>query len=287
MTARSTPAPDPDRSWGGADLDLDAYLARIGYRGPLAPTEETLRGLHRAHLAAIPFENVSVLLGEQPRLDLKSVQDKLVRRERGGYCYEHNGLFAAVAERVGFGVACLAARVSVGAHGLRPATHVVLAVVDLQGMAWVADVGFGGTGLLEPIRLADGAREQQGDRGFSVHRVDAGEWVLRTTTDEQTTDLYSFTLEPRYRVDHEVGNYYTATHPDSPFVRGLTAQRTSAGERSVLRGTRLVTSRAGGEEAVELAPAEVSTVLADVFGIVLEPAEAAALAGKVEAAAQD
>lgn len=80
-------------TWSGEELDLDAYLARIGHQGAIAPDLETLRGLQRAHVASIPFENLEVALGRQVPLDLKSLQAKLVGRRRGGYCYEQNALF--------------------------------------------------------------------------------------------------------------------------------------------------------------------------------------------------
>jgi N-hydroxyarylamine O-acetyltransferase len=96
--------------WEIDRLDLDAYLARIGFGGAPAADVDTLRALHRAHHAAIPFENVDIVLGRRLEVDLDSVQDKLVRRPRGGYCFEHNLLFAAVLERLGYAVTRLAAR---------------------------------------------------------------------------------------------------------------------------------------------------------------------------------
>jgi N-hydroxyarylamine O-acetyltransferase len=97
--------------WETGRLDLDAYLERIAYAGSLAADADTLRGLHRAHAATIPFENLDIVLGRTIELDLDSVQDKLVGRRRGGYCFKHNLLFAAVLERVGYAVTRLAARV--------------------------------------------------------------------------------------------------------------------------------------------------------------------------------
>ena len=83
-------------------LDLGAYLERIGWSGEVAVTLETLSRLIRAHMSSIAFENLDILLGRPVRLDLDAIQDKLVRRRRGGYCFEHAILFAAAIERLGY-----------------------------------------------------------------------------------------------------------------------------------------------------------------------------------------
>jgi hypothetical protein len=128
-------------------IDLDAYFTRIGYAGVRRPIMETLRALHLAHATHIPFENLDVLLGRRILLDLESLQTKLVRGRRGGYCFEQNALFAAVLERLGFTVTRLAARVRMGVTRVLPRTHVALAV-DVDGGSWLADVGFGELGTV-------------------------------------------------------------------------------------------------------------------------------------------
>ena len=112
----------PDE-WSAAKLDLDAYLLRISYSGPTEPSEAALATLQRAHLAAIPFENLDIMLGRGVQLDLDSIQAKLVRARRGGYCYEHGQLFGAVLERLGFGVERLLARCGPDGQPARPARN--------------------------------------------------------------------------------------------------------------------------------------------------------------------
>src|SRR6266550_822553 len=137
---------------GSVSFDLAAYLRRIGYAGELSPSRATLDALHRAHATAIPFENLDILLGVPIRLDLASLQAKLVTARRGGYCFEQNTLFAAALEQFGFAVTRLAARVRLNAVAVNPRTHMLLRV-DVAGTSWIADVGFGGAGLLWPIPL--------------------------------------------------------------------------------------------------------------------------------------
>src|SRR6516225_6723599 len=119
-------------------LDLDSYLARVQYAGVLRASAEVLRELHLAHATHIPFENLDILLGRPIRLDLESLQAKLVHGKRGGYCFEQNLLFAAVLERLGFSVTCLAARVRLGTTRLLPRTHMLLKV-DVDGGSWLVD----------------------------------------------------------------------------------------------------------------------------------------------------
>src|ERR1700733_9767208 len=149
--ASGRPAPDEaDDEWAAGELDLAASLRRIGYDAALAPTGPTLAGLHRAHVATIPFENADVMLGRGVAVDLPSIQHKLVRRGRGGYCFEHGQLLAAALERLGYGVDRLLARVS----GERDARAHLLLRVRAGQECWVADTGFG-TGLIEPLPFRD------------------------------------------------------------------------------------------------------------------------------------
>jgi len=246
-------------------LDLDGYLARIGFRGRCEPDRQTLGGLHLAHLGAIPFENIDVLLGRGVRLDLDSLQDKLVRRPRGGYCFEHNTLFAAALREIGFGVTTLEARVRPpGATHTLPRTHMVLRV-DLDGRALLADVGFGGDGPLHPVPLDGGAVEQGGDayRVTSEGRVK----VLQIRRRDAWQDLYAFTLDEALPIDFAVANHYTSTFPTSPFVTTLTAQLSLPDERRILRGRTLTLRRGDTENASQVAEEELIPLLESSFGI--------------------
>lgn len=223
MTGVSVPA--------GA-LDLGAYLRRIGYGGTGEPTPPALQVLHLAHATHIPFENLDILLGRSIRLDLESLQAKLVAGGRGGYCFEQNTLFAAALGALGFDVTLLAARVRFGATRVLPRTHMALQV-HIDKTAWLADVGFGATGLLLPIRFEDRAEVRQFAWTYRLAE-EAGQWVLQSQRDGAWVDLYAFTLEPQLPVDFEVANHYVSTHPQSRFVQTLTAQRVEPEARHTL-----------------------------------------------------
>jgi N-hydroxyarylamine O-acetyltransferase len=241
-------------------LDLDAYLARTGYAGPLVPGAEVLSELHLAHVTHIPFENLDVQLGRPIRIDLDSLQAKLVHGRRGGYCFEQNTLFAAVLERVGFRVTRLAARVRSGTTRVLPRTHMVLKV-DGDGGSWLADVGFGGEGLLKPVLLAAGQAVRHYAWTYRVVSED-GAWVLQSLHRGTWVALYTFTPEPQFDVDYEVANHYTSTHPSSRFVTTLTVQLATSDARYVLRDRELTVWRGDESEARAVAEGELLDLLA-------------------------
>jgi len=230
---RRAAMPERDGAATRQPFDLDAYFERIEYAGDRTPSRATLDALHLAHATHIPFENLDILLGRPIRLDLDSLQAKLVLGRRGGYCFEQNRLFAAALETLGFAVTPLAARVRFGTSSLLPRTHMLLRV-DVGGVRLLADVGFGLYGLLLPLQLDDATESRQFDWTYRVVG-DGGQHVLQVRAGIVWTDLYAFTLEPQYAVDYELANYYTSTHPSSRFVQALIAQRVATDVRRMLR----------------------------------------------------
>lgn len=250
-------------------MDLRAYLHRIGYAGDLAPTAATLEALHFAHATHVPFENLDIMLGRGIRLDPESLERKLVTDRRGGYCFEQNLLFAAALDSIGFEYSMLSARVRYGATVIRPRTHMLL-LVAADGVQWLADVGFGGDGLLRPVRLEEGAESQQFRWTYRVVR-DGRHWVLQTRRPDGWLDMYAFTLEPHERVDYEVANHFTSTYPDSPFRMMAIAQRAAPEARYILRGRQF--SIDTGETVTQrtITDDELLTVLRETFGLELPP----------------
>lgn len=218
-------------------IDLEAYLARVGYAGSRRPSLETLTGLHETHVTAVPFENLDILLGRGISLELPALEAKLVKARRGGYCFEQNTLFQAVLQAMGFRVTPLAARVRMGMADVRPRTHMLLRVAVDEG-AWLADVGFGGDGLMRPLSFAPGAEVWTAGVGHRLRRED-DLWVLTAKVGGEWVDLYAFTLEPQHPADYEMANHYTSTWPASKFVLTLTAQRARPDGRAILRNREL------------------------------------------------
>ena len=246
---------------------LRAYLDRIGQPESGPPTTDTLRRLHAAHVDAIPFENLDILLGRGIHLDLDHLREKLIARRRGGYCFEQNTLFLAALEAVGFTTAALEARVRTGASSLLPRTHMAI-VVTIGAEQWLADVGFGGEGLREPVRLT--GDETPFSAGLAHRVVREGDLLVlqgRHVLDAAWSDQYAFTLQPAHPVDFEVANWYTSTHPTSRFVRTLTAQRVTPDVRHVLRYPRLSEIDERGVRTREIGREELMPLLRGVFGV--------------------
>jgi N-hydroxyarylamine O-acetyltransferase len=243
-------------------------LYRIGLADAAEPG---LAEIHRAHATTIPFENFDSYSGTPVSLDPAHLEDKMVARRRGGYCFEHNLLLAAALESVGgFEVEPMLARVRLVPEGApRPLNHLLLRATGPHG-TFLADVGFGGGGLLDPLPFATGiAMDQSGWRYRLVE--DRPELVLQVFQDGGWTDMYGFVPEPAQPVDIEVNNWFTSTHPDSGFVTGV-----HAGWRSPERCLSLFFSEqavlverpVGGPSGVTEVPlSEVPGLLATRFGL--------------------
>lgn len=253
--------------WGGDAVDLDAYLARTG-QSRSAPSASALRELATAHVLAFPFENVDVVLKQHRGISLDVVTEKLVGRQRGGYCYEQSGLFAAVAEQLGYRVHRLVARVQPRQNG--PSTHMTL-VIEADGVPHLVDVGFG-AGMLAPMPLVDGVVV---DQGGWPHRLVArdGWWTLQEQIADVWEDMHEFRLDGMHRIDYEIYHHYTSTHPNSPFTARLVIMRLEPGLSRKLLGRELIVERPGSPvEKSVIEPDRLDATLKEL-DIVLTPDE--------------
>ncbi|MDG4797619.1 arylamine N-acetyltransferase [Micromonospora sp. WMMD1082] len=270
------PAAEPDDGWQREPLDLPAYLARIGHRARPAVGVATLVALHRAHVAAIPFENLDIPLGRGVSVELAAIQAKLVGRRRGGYCFEHGLLFAAVLDRLGFAVTRLLTRTGDPAVHPRPRSHLVLRV-RLGDADWLADPGFG-SGLLEPVPLLHNRVHRQGQWRLRTWRGADGGWRLQQRGTAGWETLYTLSAEATYPVDVAGANHLTATSPGSPFVGQPVVVRKDDDQVRRLVGREYTVERADGSTVTRaVADAELGPVLAEL-GVDLPPADLAVLA---------
>jgi N-hydroxyarylamine O-acetyltransferase len=269
--------------------DIDAYCTRIGYSGPREATLAVVQTLVARHSAAIPFENLDVLLKRPIRLDLPSLYAKLVGKRRGGYCFEHNLLLLDVLRRIGFSAVGVAARVQWGrpAGTIGARTHMLLRV-DLAERPYLADVGFGGPTPTAPLALQAG-NEQATPHGSFRLVAAGGEFDLEARLGEAWASLYRFSPQEQMAVDYEVANWFTSTHPNSLFVSHLIAARSDAAARYTLFNNKFtVRNRNGTTERRTLNDvSEFGEVVARDFGIASIGADdiaAIAATAKVQAA---
>ena len=281
LHGRSVPEPTPQ-------IDLDGYFARTGYTGPRTATIETLHAIAHAHVCAIPFENLDVLLGRPVDgrgmapagsaaewrcgvidLDLAAVERKLVTARRGGYCFEQNSLMLAVLTQLGFDAYPVAGRFRFGRPRdyAPPRTHLFLRV-ELDG-PWLVDVGAGGMSLTSAIRLDTDAPQPTPHEPRRLDR-EAGVVYHQAQLDGEWQDVWSSTLEAMPPIDREVGNWYTSSHPASSFKAALTIARALPdGGRLGLRNRELTTRRRDGsaDRHIIATPDELLEVLASKFGV--------------------
>ncbi len=256
------------------DFDLDAYFARLGYGGPAAPTLQVLRDLHRLHVSAIPFENLTPLMGDPVSIDLPDLEAKLVRGGRGGYCYEQNTLFWAALQAIGFEAEGLAARVRWGLPDDAPPrnrSHMAL-LVRLPEGPHVADVGFGGITMSAPLALEPGEAQPTPHEPFRLVDAQGGAFDMQADLGGGAwRTLYRFDLVPHLPVDYEPMNWFVSTHPASPFPTNLMAARAAPGRRLALSNARL-TLREAGHAPVERTLGsldDLAAVLTGDFGLTL------------------
>lgn len=250
-------------------FDLDAYFERIAYDGPITARLETLREIHRLHPQAIAFENLNPLLRWPVPLDARSLQHKMVKQRRGGYCYEHNLLLKHALERIGFRVAGLAARVlwNHPEDAIRPRTHMLLQV-DVEDEIWIADVGFGGLTLTAPLRLVEYTPQATPHELSRVTRL-SGDYAVQAEIRGEWRTLYRFDLQEQVLPDYELASWYLSNHPESHFVRRLIAARTAPQRRHALLDSELAVHELGGETVRRrlTSAEELREVLSETFAI--------------------
>jgi len=261
-------------------MHLSAYLARINLPSPPEPTLDGLKALHRAHLLAVPFENLEVQLGRRVGTALPPIFEKIVERRRGGWCYEMNGLFGWALSELGFRVTRLAGgvmRVATGEFAV--GNHLVLRV-DLDEGPVFADVGFG-SGPIAPFAIAPGAFLSHGF-DYSLSRADGDWWRMTEHSRAGTPFSYDVRLEPADEALLAEKCAWLQEADASPFVQNLIVQRHTQKGFSVLRGRvfKRVLPDAETERVLESAD-ELVAVLKGEFD--LDVPEAASLWPKIVA----
>jgi N-hydroxyarylamine O-acetyltransferase len=247
-------------------MEVETYLRRLGYGERCEPTLATLRSLHRAHLYAVPFENLDVHHSKQAiSLDIETLFDKVVRQRRGGFCYELNGLFAALLEAVGFDVTLLSARVRCQDGGFGPEFDHLVLLVRLE-QPWLADVGFGES-FREPLHLVADEVQKQPYGTYRLRR-DGDDWRYEVLTDDDSwrTEYYFSTI-PRRLDEFAAMCHYHQTSPESPFTQKRLCTLATPTGRITLSDDRLIITEGSTVTERELTSAEFTATLDELFGI--------------------
>jgi len=253
-------------------MDAGSYLARINYAGPTHPGADTLRALHRSHLLAVPFENLSIHASVPIVLEEAALFDKVVRRRRGGFCYELNGLFAWLLRELGFEVQLLSAGV-MGAGGEfgPPFDHMALAVTLEE--RWLADVGFGDS-FVDPLLLDSPTVQTQPNGTYHLVSDDDGSRVLfRARRSEEPRPQYRIFPGTWSLPDYNEMCLFHQSSPLSPFTQKRVCSVLTSSGRITLSGMQLIETDTNGnrrERALE-DQAAVDQALREPFGISSRP----------------
>jgi len=251
----------------GDHLDVEAYLRRINYQGPKDPSPETLRALHVAHLRSVPFENLSIHAREPIVLDDKALFGKIVERKRGGFCYEANGLFAALLRALSFEVSMLSAEVARDDGSYSPSFDHMALMVTLDER-WLADVGFGDS-FLEPLLLDDENQQLQSTDAYRIDRAGDYRIVMRRESDEWRRN-YRFTLQSYGYADFAEMCRYHQTSPESHFTQKRICSRATETGRITISDMQLIETTHGQRtERTLVNQNEYDSVLREAFGIVM------------------
>lgn len=250
-------------------MNIDAYLERINYHGALAPTAEVLGALHVAHLLAVPFENLSIHANQPIVLDDEALFSKIVEERRGGFCYEANGLFAALLRALGFQVAMLAAGVANDYGDFGPEFDHLALLVTLE-QRWLVDVGFGDS-FRQPLRLDEDGEQWQGDRAYRLIAEAPYRILMQGGVGESWTPQYRFTLQTYGYSDFEEMCLYHQTSPQSPFTQRRICTRATAKGRVTLSDMRLIIATEKGQRQEQTLTHEedYATMLREHFGIIM------------------
>ena len=254
-----------------SDIDLDAYFARIAYAGPTLPSLAALQELHAAHHAAIPYENIDLLLRQPIRLDLVTLHTKMVLGGRGGYCFEQNIYFQRVLVAMGFPVRAVAARVFWRALNgeVPPRNHMVLLVTLYDG-DYLADVGFGLLKMWAPLRVEPFVEQHT---PIGVYRLTpvGQEFLVQLKRKGRWAGRYQLSMHEQAPADWDVAHYYMSTHPSSPFTTNLMAARSKGDARYCLLNNKLQIHHGDGttQHRVLKSAEELKEVLRNDFDIAL------------------
>jgi N-hydroxyarylamine O-acetyltransferase len=252
-------------------LNVQAYLRRIRFDATPGPNLEGLRALQVAHLETVPFENLDIHLGRPIVLDEAAFFDKIVRRGRGGFCFELNGLFAALLRSIGFRVTMLSAGVRDADGTYSPDLDHMTLLVELEDR-WLADVGFGDS-FREPLRFDYAGEQVQDGRPYRiVHDGNTGSMSVQK--ESGTTGGYRFSLRPRALVDYTGRCNYLQTSPESTFTQRIICSRATPTGRVTIANQRLIVSDRGVRTERDLRDAEWRAAFTEHFGVPSADAQA-------------
>jgi arylamine N-acetyltransferase len=224
------------------ELSVQAYLDRINYRGSTDTSLKTLSALQEAHLSSVPYENLDILAGKHNSLAPASLYDRIVVKHRGGYCFELNGLFAWLLEKLGFQLVEYFGRWLKYEPIEIPMCRHRIPRVEIEGKSYIADVGLGHFGSRRPLLFEEGVEQDQDDEKYRIVRHEKMGWIVQDFYKGGWVNIFSFSEDPRQPIDFFQPHWYCTTHPDSIFKNTTMVYiRTQEGRNTIFDVTDMIT----------------------------------------------
>ncbi|WP_284640623.1 arylamine N-acetyltransferase family protein [Paenibacillus silviterrae] len=260
-----------NRSTTSVSPEIQAYLERIGYHGPLECTANVLAELQERHLHTVPYENLDILRKKPLSLEVKDLYEKIVVQRRGGYCFELNALFGWLLKELGFPVTNLFARFWRDEPNPPPKRRHHVLKVEAEGAFYLCDVGVGGIVPRQPLLMSEGMMQQQGDEAYRLQRDSEYGWMLCEFKHGEWSGIYSFTEEPQLPKDYLMASFWCEHAPDSIFTKApMVAIRTSDGRNTMAGEEFRIFTSAGVRAFTPQSEEEYQEALLTYFGIRLE-----------------
>ena len=249
------------------NFTLEKYFSRIAYHGNTDTDIATLPEIMRCQLFSVPFENLDIQAGKIVSLVSEEIVEKILTRNRGGYCYEVNGLFAMALQELGVPHTFIAAR-PMNYPVRRPKTHMAI-IAEADNEKWLFDLGFGSNGIRKPMRLnLLGIEIKQDSDRFILSATDETKYLLKAFIDGHWADQYEFDLYPQEWIDFVPANHLNSTHPDTIFVKKLLVVLHNPSGRDILIGDTLKTIINGTTTKQFISAENRAAILSSRFGLV-------------------
>ncbi|MFB3387167.1 arylamine N-acetyltransferase [Flavobacterium sp. LAR06] len=247
-------------------FNLQQYLDRIKFSGEIELNIEGITKLMRSQLFSVPFENIDVQAGKVISLNGDDIVNQIVNLNRGGYCYQINGLFSLALQEIGIPHYYVAARPLVN-PGQNAKTHLGI-IVTIENEDYLIDLGFGGNSIRQPLKLSEIGTEIQHDSDtFTLVKTEDNDYLLQILIGQEWTNLYSFDLATQRWIDFKPANYYNYSHPDSVFTQKLIVVLQNPLGKKILSKNSLKSVTNGVTELLSFEDEQLETILVSEFNL--------------------
>ena len=247
-------------------FDLQQYLKRIKFEGEIQLNLEGIKKLMQSQIFSVPFENIDVQAGKAISLIGDDIVNQIVTKNRGGYCYQINGIFSLMLQEIGLPHYYIAVRPLVNPDP-NAKTHLAI-IATIENEEYLIDLGFGGNSIREPLKLSEIGTEIQHDWDtFSLVKTDENEFLLQILIGKEWTNLYSFDLTPQRWIDFKPANYYNYSNPDSVFTQKLIVVLQNPSGKKILSKNSLKSVTNGITEIISFEDNQLDTVLETEFNL--------------------